>query len=104
MAAAVITISTVNSFTDSGQEFALDCVLNIDGTYTSGGDDASATFNNIAVKTRSFPKSGFGISTTGLSLYLDTANKKISLWNGSTEASGALSNLKVAARFYFKKA
>lgn len=102
--AATITISTVNSFTDSGQEYALDCVINVNGTVTSGGDDVSTLFNNIVVKTRSFPKSGFGIGPAGWSMYLDTANKKISLWNGTTEASGALSNVKVAARFYFKKA
>lgn len=103
--AATITISTINSFLDSGQEFTLDCVLTFADTYTTGGDDVSTLFNNAAIKTRSFPKSGFGVSPVGWVMYLDTTNKKILLWNGTTEFSsgGSLANITVAARFYFKK-
>lgn len=103
--AGTLSLSSVNSFTDSGQEFVLDCVVGFAGTYTTGGDDASTLFKDDTVKVRSYPKSGFGITPTGYSLYLDTTNKKISLWNGSTEFSsgGSLTGVTAAARFYFKK-
>lgn len=82
--AVALTAANIISFTDSGQEFRLDCVLTFSGTYTNGGEDASALFDLIDIKTSKFPKSAFGVTSTGASLYLDTANKKIKLFGGTT--------------------
>jgi len=79
-----LTAANIISFTDSGQEFRLDCVLTFAGTYTNGGEDASALFDLIEIKTSTFAKSAFGVTSTGASLYLDTANKKIKLFGGTT--------------------
>lgn len=74
-----VTLTTVYSLTDSGQELRADVLLTFSGTYSAGGETASSTFKNIAIKTRSFPKALVGVASNGYVLDLDTTNSKIKL-------------------------
>ena len=101
MAGTTVTISTINSFTDSGQEFRLDCILNLNGAPDTG---ASASVANLfvqteQVKTTSFPKSGFAVTTGGEVLVLDATNKVF-----KTASVTAFSDVKAPGTFWFKKA
>ena len=95
---ATVTIDHVNSFTDTGKEFRLDCVLNLNNGQNNETNSISTIFQRTEVKVGSFPKSGFAIGTDGTMLVLNAANKTMNHKSPITFA-----NTKAAATFFFNK-
>jgi hypothetical protein len=93
--ALTVTIDKITSFTDSGQEFRLDCILNVNGSGASS--DLTSMFLRNEIKTSKPPKSGHAISLTSATvLVYDPATVTLT-------AAGAVTSEKAAGTFWFRK-
>lgn len=87
---------------DEGQTIRGESYITLSGTYSTGGVDVSGQWKGYFY---GFPRMGLFANLAGWNVVLDVANKKLLLWNGTTEFTngGDLTGIIVYGNIYINR-